>query len=624
MSMRTYGLSGSGMDVDQLVKDLMKARRATYDKVWQQKTQTEWKKKDYNSIYSLAEDIRNKTLADFKKQTSLSPKQVASTNDAVVSATANGDAVNVEHSIAVNQLADGVKLTSSAAITAIGKVKGTLQEQFGIDPGATPTLDLKLNGKDISIAIDAATTLNDVVLKINQSGAGVKSSYDATLDRFFLYSENTGATSAVNFSGTSDTGMDFLFNKLKLGNFSSGLSSLGMVSKNTVPASTTTLASLGLTGSLTFNVTTDGGAAATTVPVDSTTGTVQDVLDAINANLGAGAATYDTTTKRITIKSVDINHTYTLDGADAASKAFLTNTLGMTQLVQNGHDAEVTLDGVNLTKASNNFTISGVTYNLKSKSLTDPDTGTLMPVSIAVKPDIEKTIDTVQSFVDTYNALIKTINTELNEDRNREYMPLTDDQKADMKESEITSYTNLAKSGTLRNDSILTSMLNNMRLSFATPIKGVTGKYTSASSIGIETGKYVDDDGKISSEADNGGKIYVNEDDLRAALEADPDVVYKIFGTSSDSNESKGVAGRLYDQLYDTMSRLKTAGGYPNSVDTQSLLAKKLTDYNKRLNSMADQLETIQERYYKQFDAMESAINKMNKQSSWLSQQLGQ
>lgn len=622
MAMRTYGLSGSGMDVDQMVKDLMKARRATYDKVWQQKTQVEWKKKDYNSIYTLVEDFRNKTLYDFRKQSALSPKQVASTNDAVVSATANGAAVNVEHSIVVNQLADGVKLTSSGSITPIGNYKGTLKDQFGIDPATTSSIDLKLNNKDIKIAINDDTTLNDVVTQINQAGAGVKASYDATLDRFFLYSENTGATSSVNFNGTSDKGMDFLFNTLKLGNFSSGLNSLGMVSSNTVADSSAALSTLGVTSALTFNVTTDGG-AVNTITVNPTD-TVQGLLDAINTKLGAGTASYDAATKRITIKSADINHAYTLDGADAASKAFLTDTLGMTQLVQNGHDAEVTLDGVNLRQASNTFTISGVTYNLKSKSLTNPDTGSLMPITVAVKPDIEKTIDTVQSFADMYNAMVTTINNELRENRNRDYMPLTDAQKSDMKDSDIASYTNLAKSGMLRNDSTLSSLLNNMRLNFSTPIKGLTGKYTSASSIGIETGKYVDDNGNISSEASNGGKIYIDEDELREALEADPDAVYKIFGTDGDSRDSKGVADRLYDQMYDTMSQLKTLSGYPNAVDTSSVLAKQLTDYNERLNSMTDQLEMIQERYYRQFDAMETAINRMNSQSSWLSQQLGQ
>ena len=32
------------MDVDQMVKDLMKAQRANYDKMYQAKTRLEWKK----------------------------------------------------------------------------------------------------------------------------------------------------------------------------------------------------------------------------------------------------------------------------------------------------------------------------------------------------------------------------------------------------------------------------------------------------------------------------------------------------------------------------------------------------------------------------------------------------
>ncbi len=513
MGMRTYGLSGSGMDVDQMVKDLMKARRATYDKVWQQKTQIEWKKKDYNTIYTLVEELRNKTLYDFRRQNNLSPKQVSSTNDAIVSATANGDAANVEHSIIVSQLADGVKMTSRAGITAEGKSKGSLKEQFDNVPDA---LDFTINGKEIHIDIDDTTTLNDVVVKINQSGAGVKASYDATLDRFFLYSDKTGAAAEINFTGTNTAGIDFLSDTLKLGP-STGL-----------------------------------------------------------------------------------------------------------ELVQNGRDAKITLDGVELTQSSNTFTISGVTYNLKSTSLKNPDDGSLMPVSIAVKADIEKTIDTVKSFVDMYNAFITTINNELNEERNRNFMPLTDAQKGDMKEADITAYTNRAKSGMLRNDSILSSLLSNMRLNFSNPIKGLAGKYTSASSIGIETGKYINENGGISSESKNGGKIYVNEDQLRKALEEDPDAVYNIFGTAGDSKDSKGVAGRLYDQLYETMDQLRTVSGNPNVVDSQSFLAKRLDDYTDRLNTMAAQLDTIQARYYRQFDAMEAAINRMNQQSAWLAQQLGQ
>lgn len=511
MATRTYGLSGSGMDVDQLVKDLMKARRATYDKVWQQKTQAEWKKKDYNTIYTLINDLRDKTIYDFRKQTTLSPKQVASTNDSIVSATANGEAVNIDHSIAVSQLAEGVKLTSSGAIT-VGTSKDTLKKQFGAE-NIPSTLNFKINGKDVQLAVTDTTTINDVVVGINQSGAGVKASYDATLDRFFLYTEKTGQNATVDFAGTDSESLAFLSDTLKLGDLSE---------KKT------------------------------------------------------------------------------------------------------GQDAQITLDGVELTQASNTFTISGVTYSLKAKSLTDPSTGDLMPVTIAVKPDIEKTIDTVQAFVETYNAFITTINNELKEDRDRDYMPLTDDQKSDMKESDITAYTNKAKSGMLRNDPTLTSLLSNLRLSFSSPVKGLTGKYTSASSIGIETGKYIDSDGNINSESDNGGKIYVDETTLREALEEDPDAVYKIFGGTGDTSDTTGVANRLYQQLYNTRDQLRTVSGTPNAVDTQSVLAKKLADYEEQLDAMNDRLQMIQERYYKQFDAMETAINRLNQQSAWLTQQFSQ
>lgn len=617
MVMRTYGLSGSGMDIDSLVKDLMKARQARYNKVLQQKTQLEWKKEDYNSIYTLTQNLRNTDLANFRKQSNLSPKLVSSTNDAVVSATANGQAVNIEHSIVVKQLADGVKMTSSANITPAGNYKGSLTAQFGIAAGST--IDFTINGKNIKVNVTDTTTINDVVSGINQAGAGVKASYDATLDRFFLYTDKTGAAATVNFSGSTDGGMDFLFNTLKLGGYSSGMSTLGSVSRNTWTAddvNTKPISELlGVTGDFTLNYT-DNGAAGT---IDiAATDTLSAALGKINAALGAGAATFDEATGRITVKSVNPDHAYTLDGADAAGKAFLRDGLGLVSLVQNGHDAAINLDGVDLTQSSNTFTVSGVTYNLKSVSLTNPDTGALIPTSINVKADIEKTIDAVQSFVDMYNSFIAIVNKEIKEDRYRDYLPLTSEQKSAMKDSEITAWENKARSGILRNDTILASALTTMRRNISTPISGLTGKYTSASSIGVKTGSYIDSDGNLTSEYGNGGKLYLDEDDLRVALEEDPDIVYKIFGNTENTT---GVAGRLNDQLNTVMKQLQTEAGYPNTTDTTSSLAKRLQSYDKQISSMSDQLEMMENRYYRQFDAMEAALAQLNQQSSWLSQQ---
>jgi flagellar hook-associated protein 2 len=508
MVMRTYGLSGSGMDIDQMVKDLMKARRVSYDKVWQKKTQVEWKKQDVNTIYTLADDFRNKTIADFKKQTTLSPKQVTSTNETVASATANADAANVSHSLIVQQLADGVKLSSSGSITdtTAGKTKGTLADQFdGIT--ATSEFNLAINGK--TIAVKGSMTLNEVVSSINKAGADVKANYDTTLDRFYLYSNKTGAAATVSFAGTDTAGLNFL-SKLK----------------------------------------------------------------------------------------IDGTQTYT------------------------GQDAIVKLDGVELKQSSNTFTVSGVTYTLKATSFLDTN-GDPIPTSIGVQPDIDKTIANVQSFVDSYNTFMALIQKELKEDKYSDFAPLTDAQKADMKDSEIKAWEEKAKSGSLRRDPILTQMASGLRMSFTEPIKGLTGKYQNATDIGIGTGKYFDDDGNLTTEASNGGKIYVDKDELRKALEEDPDVVFNIFGTPGDTQSTEGVANRLYDQMQTTLSRLKTEAGTPNVTDTTSNMAKSIASYKDQLYDMNSRLAQVEARYYKQFNAMETALNNLSKQSAWLSQQLG-
>lgn len=517
MAIRTYGLSGSGMDVDQLVKDLMKARRTAYDKVWQQKTQVEWKKKDYNTIYTLTQDFRNKVVFDFRKQNSLQPKAVSSTNDLVVSATANADAANVTHSLVVKQLAEGVTWASTKSVTDAGKSKNSLVTQFdGITAGST--LDFTINGKQIKLDITDSTSLNDVVSKINNAGAGVKANYDATLDRFFLYSEKTGAASGIDFSGSTAEGLDFLGNKLQLGS--------------------------------------------------------EIVTDA-------------------------------------------------TKQSRSGKDAMIILDGVEIRKSANEFQISGVNYNLKTVSSKDAD-GKFVETKITVKADIDKTIANVKAFIEDYNTLLSAYNTELNEDKYRDFMPLTDEQKAELKDSEIEAWEAKAKSGLLRRDSILTQAVNSLRLSFIEPVAGLTGKYRSAVDIGIGTGSYVDSNGNFNSETKNNGKLYVDEDKLRKALEEDPDAVFKIFGTSGDTTNESGVAHRIYSQLYSTMGRLKDEAGLPDAVDTQSNLAKRLENYSDRLTSMLNSLAAAENRYYKQFDAMETALSRLSSQSSWLMQQFSQ
>ncbi|MBC2723824.1 MAG: hypothetical protein HGJ97_14265, partial [Desulfosporosinus sp.] len=349
--MRTYGLSGSGMDVDQMVKDLMKARRASFDKVWQQKTQTEWQKKDYNTMYTLSQDFRNSTIFDFRKSGSLLPKQVTSSNDSVLSATANADAANVSHSVVVSQLADGVKLSSSDSINA----SGTLVSQFGYTAGST--LDFKINGQGVSVSVTDTTTIYDVVSAINQTDANVKANYDTTLDRFYIYSNKTGAEAKVDFTGSSSTGLDFILNKLKLGTVTDqGMVSNAELGIDAASYTTKTISeAFGISGVFSIDVKTSTGTH--NIPINGASNTLSDIIGAINSYAGSEVASYDATTQKVTLKADADGNAFSISSNDATGQDFLINQLKLTTF---GQDAKLKLDGVDIARSTNSFTISGV------------------------------------------------------------------------------------------------------------------------------------------------------------------------------------------------------------------------------------------------------------------------
>ena len=494
--MRVFGLSGSGFDIDQMVKDLMKGHRVSYDKLWQKKTQLEYKKTDYNDMYTTLRDFRNTTVFNYGLVGTLMPKTTSSTAENIVSATANSDAANISHTIKVTQLAEAANLTSSAGIT-IGASKDTLKEQFNLMVD-TPFEVIITNGSTSKpITVDPNKSINDFVSSINNAGLGIKANYDATLDRFFMSTTGSGVNVGINFLNTVGAdGINFI-NSLKL----------------------------------------------------------------TNAVTGTNVAT--------------------------------------------GKDAIFDLDGVtNLTQASNNFTISGVTYNLKAEG----------SANIAVAADNNKSIETVKTFIDSYNAILEKINGELKEEKYSDYMPLTSDQKKEMKESEIIEWEKRAKSGMLHRDSILQDAVYKLRSDISTPISGLTGEYNTLSSIGVTTGLYSE-----------GGKLHLDETKLRKALENDPDVLSKIFKTSSDVRANQGVAVRMYDTLKTTLDKIVAAGGASSTItaDNSSTLAKQIISYNRSLDTMNNRLNDIEKRYYKQFSAMETALSKMSQQSSWIAQQFG-
>lgn len=504
MAIRTYGLSGSGMDVDQMVKDLMKAQRARYDTMVQKKTQLEWKKADYNSIYTAVNDFRSTTAFNYKLQSTLLPKKTVSSDDTKVSVSANADAVNFTHSVEVTSLATSASMSSNAAVSQTGSPgKTNLQDHIGVSGTLNLTFNDGVNSKSLTDYDTTGKSIYDLVSDINNLGLNVKASYDSTLDRFFLYNTNSGDDAQINLS-SSDPNADNLINKLNLG---------------------------------------------------------------ANANISTEPL------------AVNVPYKYT-----------------------SGANAEVVIDGASMSLSKNNVTISGVTYNFKAQ-------GT---ANVTVSSDNDKAIAAVKSFVESYNTLLSKINSEANETYYKDFLPLTDEQKAAMSESDIKAWEEKAKSGLLRRNPILQQLSNSMRNDLASPISGVTGIYNSASSIGITSGSYTE-----------GGKLYLDETKLKKAIEADPDILYKIFGSSGETSNQSGIASRLYNTLKASSDLIVSEAGITatTAYDTKSSLAKQIQDYDDRLYNLSNQLTDMEDRYYTQFNAMETALQKLSQQSTWLSQQ---
>ncbi len=288
--------------------------------------------------------------------------------------------------------------------------------------------------------------------------------------------------------------------------------------------------------------------------------------------------------------------------------------------VQAGQDAKMTVsfDGglstQEITRSDNKFTLDDVNFELLATNVTydnttDPPTEiTPEPIKFTVNNETDDLTKKITDFVTDYNNIIKLINGKVNDAKPTDgtYLPLTDDQKAQMSEAQITSWETQAKKGLLQNDSLLSSLSLNMRLAMTDQ---VTSLKSALYEIGISTKDYSDN-----------GALTIDDDKLKTALTNNPDKVAELF-TSSD-----GIATRLQKiidantstSLVNTGLLVQKAGSDDSTID-KSTLAQNIKDYTSQITTLKSLLETQQEQYYNKFTKLEQYLSQMNSQSSWFS-----
>jgi len=504
-NLRVAGLA-SGMDTESIIKDLMRAHRMPVDRLQQNRQFLEWQQEAYRDINTALRSFRDQAF-NMRLQSTYLAKSTVVANENTLKATAGSTAVPGSYTVTVHQLAAGVSKGSQTALSDNKKEDGTvktLAEQF---TGLSGTIAFELEGgksqgSPHSFFFDTATaTIHDVVSEINNADLGIKASYDATQNRFFLTTETTGENQYIKIVSDESRFLSF----------------------------------------------------------------------------GSGG-----------------------DSGDTALQLNLE-----TGVVYQGRDALIDFgDVTGLKSSTNSITVNGISMDLKAQDTT----------TISVARDTEAVFNTIVKFIEDYNTTVQTITDKLYEKRYPDYQPLTDQQRETLSEDQIEKWEEKARSGLLRNDTLLSGLAGRVRLTMSGVISGLNSAYDTLADLGINT-----------SADYMSAKLEVNETKLREALQNDPEAVMHLFTKSSDTDSEKGVAQRLYNDInYGMQQLMDKAGSYSEfSLVDESFIGKKLKDIDTRINNWEDRLVKMEDRYWRQFTAMEKAIQQMNSQSMWLMQQFG-
>lgn len=287
----------------------------------------------------------------------------------------------------------------------------------------------------------------------------------------------------------------------------------------------------------------------------------------------------------------------------------LTNT-GAKKI--DGCDSEIKLNGITYTSSLNTYSINGLSITAM-QATGDGDTNA---ITVTTATDTQAIYDKIKSFLTQYNSLINEMTSLYNADTAKGYEPLTDDEKSEMSDSEVEKWEEKIKSSLLRRDDSLESVMNLMTNAMSQPVT-IEGKKYYLSSFGIKTLGFLNApenqqnayhiDGDEDDTATSG-----NEDKLMAMINSDPDTVVSFM---------QQLTTNLYDAIGTKMKSSTLSSIYKVYNDKE--MASEYSDYTTTIKKWEQKLQDQEDAYYKKFSAMETALSKLQSQTSSLSNLFG-
>ena len=676
MTIRITGMN-SGLDTESIITELVSAQSAKKNSLVKAQTKLSWKMDAWKTLNSKIYSFYTGTVSDLRFSTAYAKKKTTVSNSSVASVIADANATDGVQTLKVNKLAKSGYLTgaelkksngSLASYTSSTKLKDIEGMQLGGD--GKISLTLKTGGKSSDIRLSGDATIAELTKQLKN--AGVNASFDETYQRFFISSTTTGkdadfsltANDQNGFNALSALGINVLDTATKseytrFANMSDADKAAYIDAQVQAKTESANAAITAAEKTITdnqklfdefFEKNTDPELVKDDLQTSEQIKTYKEKLTAYRDGLkdAPEGETEEAKAEReeklkaaeATLKSVDTLAGYVskIESAQqtkadnevlvANNSASIRNevtqdlekriTMAKTALTSSaysgqatrieGQDAEIELNNATFTSAANNFTINGMTITALTES---SDTITLTTAN-----DYDGIYDTIKKFIKGYNELINEMDKLYNADSSKGYEPLTSDEKKEMSDSEIEDWEKKIKDSLLRRDSTLSDVSSAMEEVMGAGYT-IGGKTYYLSSFGINTLGYftaadnekhayhIDGDKDDSSTAGN-------TDILKTMITNEPKTVIDFFQQLNNS---------LYTKLTEKMGANSMRSIYKAYNDKQ--MKQEYDDYTSDIAEQEEKLTALQDKWYRKFSAMETALAKLSSKTSAIAGLLG-
>ena len=640
MTIRLSGMA-SGLDTESIVSALVSAYSSKKDKYVKAQTKLSWKQDAWKSLNTKVYSLYT-SVGSLRYSSSYSMKKSTVSDSTKATITTGSNAINGTQTLQIKSLAKAGYLTGGTLQTSSGTdaTSSSKLSELKYAYGDSGKISVTSGGETTEISVDKNTTIEDFVTQLNS--AGVSASFDETNQRIFISSSSSGKDNDFSITASDEGGIE-------------ALSSLGLLTSSDVSKYTSTSSKFAVTDSdgldedatkekiknaiqtLHDNYTTiaempskikEAQAAVDAAETDEEKAEAQATLESYQAQLTAAQDAVDNLDEyTANIKSYMSNYSDS-DWVQANVDTLTDKIYGQVETAYKvssgeidisgdntatrveGQDAEIILNGATFYSDSNSITVNGLTIQATGTTADGEE------LTVTTGTDTSGLYDKVKEFLSSYNSLINEMMELYNADSASDYEPLTDDEKAEMSDTEIEKWENKIKSSLLRRDTTLNSLITGMTTSMMKSYE-INGKTYAFSSFGIATLGYLNAeenenyayhiDGDSEDSYTSG-----NTDKLSAALAEDPDAVIEFM---------KNVTSDLYSSIGTKMKSTAVSSVY--TVYNDKEMASEYSDYTTLIKTWTTRVSDMEDSYYSKFAAMESALATLQSNSSSVTSLLG-